>query len=168
MDFDSERGFLARPLLPHQLWDLWLPWLSCFVNSFVRDKRAATARGPRGFSPEPLVRLRLRCTDIAIEEHRELRGQKCGRKFCWYKIRYVIRLRNRVCPLPWQFSRCATYHQILTNVSRAMDSNAFVSHQWSTHKCIERNPQRIKDSHSPRYFIAFVAAFTATLLNFFH
>lgn len=35
----TRRGFLACPLLPRQLWDLWPSWLSCFVNSFVRDKK---------------------------------------------------------------------------------------------------------------------------------
>lgn len=133
MDFDSERGFLVCPLLPRRLWDLW-PYPDCHVlSTLLWATKGLPPRGPRAFSPEP---LRLRCTDIAIEQHRELRGQKCARKFCWYKIRYVILKDRNVCRLPKRFSRRATYHQILTNVSRAMDSNAFVSHQWSTHECI--------------------------------
>lgn len=161
MDFDSER--LSR-LLPHRLWDLWSSWLSCFVNSFVYDKRAATARTTGLFARAfGAFASPMRCADVAIEEHRELRGQKCVRKFCWYKIRYVIRPRNRVCPLPKRSSRCVTYRQILTNceLDRAMAPNVFVSHQWRTRKCIERSLRWIKESYSPRHFIAFVAFIAA-------
>lgn len=135
MGFDSERAFspVCSSHISYETYDCRV------LSTLLCATKGLPLRGSRDFSQEPFgafaSTMRRRCDR---EERRELREQKCGRKFCWYKIRYVIRLRNPVCPLPNRFSRYATpsSNSILTNVSRVMDSNASMSHQWLTYKCI--------------------------------
>lgn len=56
----------VRPLHPRRLWDLWLSWLSCFVNSFVeRHWKAATGR-----IIELFIKMRLRLSVIDALERR--------------------------------------------------------------------------------------------------
>lgn len=70
---------------------LWLLWLSCFVNSFVNDKGAGSGRIMSFSTAEPFAAF---CGKVGRITGQSRSTQKCHRKFCWHKIRYVIPARS--------------------------------------------------------------------------